>query len=57
MLIMHQFAFVMNYFYNAEMLLGYDAAFLLDDEANLTNMIGCCFFEPFEFEQMKDHVF
>ena len=32
----------------------FDAVFLFDDERNISNILGCCILERFEFEQMKE---
>ena len=34
----------------------FDALWLLDDKDNISNEIGVCFFEPFQFDKMKEHM-
>ena len=46
----------MHYVHDAQMLLTYDALWLLDTPKNLAQMTGGLFFETFEFEKMKDHI-
>ena len=42
--------------FNCEMLDSFDMVMLLDSPSNLSNMVGVCFFEPFEFDKMKEHM-
>lgn len=34
----------------------FDALFLLDDPKNISNIVACCYIEPFEFDSMKRHL-
>ena len=43
-------------FFDCESLGAFDSVFLLDDKNNYSNILGCMFFEKFEFESMKDYL-
>ena len=55
-LIMALFDKFMFHAFRCESLGAYDAAFLLDDQKNLANVIGVIFFETCEFESMKSYL-
>ena len=44
-------------FFDCEGLGAFDSVFLLDDEQNYSNILGCMIFEKFEFESMRDYLF
>ena len=46
----------MDVVHKCKLLPPYDAVFLLDREKNLANVTGALFFEPFEFEMMKNYI-
>ena len=50
------FDVVMWYTAGCEALGPFDAIFLLDDERNVSNVVGALTFEKFEFERMRDHL-
>jgi hypothetical protein len=54
--LVYSFDTFMDYFYDCEALTPFDALFLLDDESNISNVIGVVFFEQFEFESMKKYL-
>ena len=50
------FTIYMDVVHKCKLLPPYDAVFLLDREKNLANVTGALFFEPFEFETMKNYI-
>jgi hypothetical protein len=55
-LIMWIFCQIMQICFSCEQLSNFDAVWLLDRPDNLCYAIGVWFFEPFEFEEMKQHM-
>lgn len=53
---MFVFSTFMKVVFDCEILGSFDSVMLLDSPSNLSNMVGTCFFEPFEFEEMKEHI-
>ena len=50
------FDFFMWHLAGCEALGAFDAIFLLDDEKNVSNIVGTIRFEKFEFEEMKEYL-
>jgi hypothetical protein len=50
------FGYLMLIIYGCQTLEPIDSMFMLDDEKNVSNIMGCAYFEKFEFEDMRTYL-